>query len=388
MITEYHKKRISSSNNKPKKTNNKKEKNNLKRSISLTPSLTNMNMISYKTKRIYNKNRTIQNNSNSISNTKQKNKILENKKYILKNDKKFKSLIGKEVNNSLLNYNSEMINRNINYNTIINNNTNNINENNLSIKKNDNNYIIRNEMTMNLYKVNSLSNIQKAKQINHYFKIRPNKHNSTLTGTTTCSYMKQSSIYNEKNSTKPIKKRNNFYQNDIMKNDNNSKKDKKVKCYNIISKQFSFNNNPNSNNNKTNIKTEIINPKYFQKNILSQCPSIEYINSKRDILYEKLNRKKSGIFPIRKVFFNLKDLKSSLTSRNIKETSKARVVKSTINNDKIYSIYEHKKKMNLKNLKNKSFNLKSVKNIKSQTNNFNNNKIYLNTFYGYFSTKK
>ena len=44
--------------------------------------------------------------------------------------------------------------------------------------------------------------------------------------------------------------------------------------------------------------------------------------------------------------------------------------------------------MKLKNLKNKSFNLKSVKNIKSQTNNFNNNKIYLNTFYGYFSTKK
>ena len=69
---------------------------------------------------------------------------------------------------------------------------------------------------MNLYKVNSFSNIQKEKKTKKYSNIKTNKQNSTLTGTTTCSYMKHSSIYYEKKTAKPIKRRHIFYQNEIL----------------------------------------------------------------------------------------------------------------------------------------------------------------------------
>ena len=386
MIIENNKNRLTSSRNGSK---NKKENfNNKKKPVSLTPSLTNINMISHKTKKIYNRN------VNSIVNIKQKNKIFKKKTKMISNDKKFKSLIMKDRNNSNSNYNPDTANTNNNNftNNILQNNiiSNNTNENNLTTYNNNRssgNNITRNDISMNLYKVNSFSNIQKAKKTKKYSKIKANKHNSTLTGTTTCSYMKHSSIYYEKKTAKPIKRRHIFYQNEILLNDAYNKQNNKNKYYNNISKQFSINNN--SNNNKINIKTENKNIKCFPKNMLSPSPSIGFINNKKDLLYEKLIRRKIGILPIKKTYFNLKNLGSSFTSRIRLDTSRTRMMKNTINIDKMYSMYRKKRKIDFKNLKNKSYNLKSVKIIKEQINNsINNKRMYLNTYYDFYNSKK
>ena len=65
-------------------------------------------MISHKTKKIYNRN------TNSIVNIKQKNKIFKKKAKMISNDKKFKSLIMKDRNNSNSNYNPDTANTNNN----------------------------------------------------------------------------------------------------------------------------------------------------------------------------------------------------------------------------------------------------------------------------------
>ena len=385
MIIENNKNRLTSPRNGSK---NKKEKfNNKKKPVSLTPSLTNINMISHKTKKIYNRN------ANSIVNVKQKNKIFKKKVNMISNDKKFKSLIMKDINNSNSNYNPDTANTNINnFNNIFSNNAinNNTNENNLTTfinNRSNGNNITRNDISMNLYKVNSFSNIQKVKKTKKYSKIKSNKHNSTLTGTTTCSYMKHSSIYYEKKTAKPIKRRHIFYQNEILLNDAYNKPNSKNKYRNNISKQFSINNN--SINNKINAKTENKNIKCFPKNMLSPSPSIGFINNKKDLLYEKLIRRKIGILPIKKTYFNLKDLGSPFTSRIRLDTSRTRMMKSTINIDKMYSMYRKKRKIDFKNLKNKSYNLKSVKIIKEQINNsINNKRMYLNTYYDFYNSKK
>ena len=380
MIIENNKNRLTSPRN---GSINKKEKfNNKKKPVSLTPSLTNINMISHKTKKIYNRN------TNSIVNIKQKNKIFKKKVNIISNDKKFKSLIMKDRNNSNSNYNPDTVNtNNILPNSVINNNT---NDNNLATYNNNRssgNNITRNDISMNLYKVNSFSNIQKVNKTKKYSKIKSNRHNSTLTGTTTCSYMKHSSINYEKKTAKPIKRRHIFYQNEILLNDAYNKPNSKNKYHNNISKQFSINNN--SNNNKINVKTENKNIKCFSKNMLSPSPSIGFINNKKDFLYEKLIRRKIGILPIKKTYFNFKYLGSPFTSRIRLDTSRTRMMKNTINIDKMYSIYRKKRKIDFKNLKNKSYNFKSVKIIKEQINNsINNKRMYLNTYYDFYNSKK
>ena len=145
---------------------------------------------------------------------------------------------------------------------------------------------------MNLYKVNSFSNIKKAQDIKKNSKIKYNKHNSTLTGTTTCSYMKHSSIYYDKKTSKSINKQHNFYRNEILIKEPNTKRINKQKYHNIISNHFSINSsnsNINLNSNKINIKTENLYSKYFSKNILSPSSSIGVINNKKSFLYEKKN---------------------------------------------------------------------------------------------------
>ena len=223
------------------------------------------------------------------------------------------------------------------------------------------------------------------KDIKNNSKIKYNKHNSTLTGTTTCSYMKHSSIYYDKKTSKPINK--NFYRNEILINGPNNKRINKQKQHNIILNHFSINtsnSNINLNSNKVNIKTENIYSKQLPKNILSPTQSIGYITNNKNYLYEKKLKKYSGIFPIRKAYFNIKINGSPLTSRMLHDTSRTRIMKSTINNEKRSSKYE---KNNLKNINN-SLNLKSVKNIKAQRNNSNNKREYLVTYYGCFKSKK
>ena len=288
----------------------------------------------------------------------------------------------KEINNSNSN-NNELINnnKNVSNNTINNNSNNNINNNNF-----------RKETTMNLYKVNSFSNIKKVQDIKKNSKIKYNKHNSTLTGTTTCSYMKHSSIYYDKKTSKSINKQHNFYRNEILIKEPNTKRINKQKYHNIISNHFSINSsnsNINLNSNKINIKTENLYSKYFSKNILSPSSSIGVINNKKSFLYEKKIKKNSGIYPIRKAYFNMKINGSPFSSRMSNDTSRIRIMKNTINNDKRYSICEIKNKKNLKNINN-SLNLKSVKNIKTQRNNSNNSKkkVYLATYCGCFKSKK
>ena len=123
--------------------------------------------------------------------------------------------------------------------------------------------------------------------------------------------------------------------------------------------------------------------------MLSPSPSIGFINNKKDLLYEKLIRRKIGILPIKKTYFNLKNLGSSFTSRIRLDTSRTRMMKNTINIDKMYSMYRKKRKIDFKNLKNKSYNLKSVKIIKEQINNsINNKRMYLNTYYDFYNSKK
>ena len=374
MLTEHiNKINKISPNSKSKKNKNKKEKDNCiikKKPVSLTPSITNMKMASHKTKKIYNRNDILKNNSTSIINIKHKNKILENNN---KNDRKCKSIKIKDTNNNNSNYNIELINFKNN------NNFNNINSNNII-----NNNLIK-ETPMNLYKVNSFRNIKKIKDIKNNSKIKYNKHNSTLTGTTTCSYMKHSSIYYDKKTSKPINK--NFYKNEILINGPNNKRINKQKHHNIILNHFSINSsnsNINLNSNKVNIKTENIYSKQLSKNILSPSQSLGYITNNKNYLYEKKLKKYSGIFPIRKAYFNIKINGSPFTSRMLHDTSRTRIMKSTINNEKRSSKYE---KNNLKNINN-SLNLKSVKNIKTQRNNSNNKREYLVTYYGCFKPKK
>ena len=375
MLTEHiNKINKISPNSKSKKNKNKKEKDNCiikKKPVSLTPSITNMKMASHKTKKIYNRNDILKNNSTSIINIKHKNKILENNN---KNDRKCKSIKIKDTNNNNSNYNIELINFKNN------NNFNNTNSNNNII----NNNLIK-ETPMNLYKVNSFRNIKKIKDIKNNSKIKYNKHNSTLTGTTTCSYMKHSSIYYDKKTSKPINK--NFYKNEILINGPNNKRINKQKHHNIILNHFSINSsnsNINLNSNKVNIKTENIYSKQLSKNILSPSQSLGYITNNKNYLYEKKLKKYSGIFPIRKAYFNIKINGSPFTSRMLHNTSRTRIMKSTINNEKRSSKYE---KNNLKNINN-SLNLKSVKNIKTQRNNSNNKREYLVTYYGCFKPKK
>ena len=387
MITEHsNKNNLISSINRPK--NNKKEKEIIfmkKRAVSLTPSLTNMKMASHKTKKIFNRNIITNNNS------KHKNKVIESKKQ--KNNIKFKSIILKEINNSNSNYNADLINSN-NYNAISNNNTNNIiNDNNLNINNNNNR---KRDISMNLYKVNSFSRIKKSKEIKQNLNIKPNKHNSTLTGqTTTCSYLKHSSIYYDKKSSKSVNKKPTFHKKDILIHEQNfNKRINKRKSHNIISKQFPINisnSNINIRNNKINnnniINTENIYSKYFSKNILSSSPSIGYSANKKNILCEKQFKKNSGIFPYKKVYFNIKGNGSPLTIK-MSNTSRTRIMKKIIINEKIYSTHDKNKIIKLKDINN-SWNLKSVKNIKDQKNNSSiNKKIYMNTYYGYFKQKK
>ena len=387
MITDHNKKKLSS----PKKISKKNNKENEKRPISLTLSLTNMKMISHKTKKIYNRNINVKNKSNSIANIKHKNKIIENKKNILKNNnkKKFKSLIMKEINYSGLNCNTELYNNN-NNNKATNIVYNNHNDNKFCTNNNNsNNFINENKISMNLYKANSLTNIQKIKEMKKASKIKSNRHNSTLTGTTTCSYIKHSSLYYDKKTSKKNKKNHNYNQNEIIINDSNNIRNINTKYHNILAKQFPINNsNSNINiniNNKKNTNIENKNMSYFQKTIISPSSSIGYINN---LLYERNIRKNSGILPIKKTYFNLKGILSPLTSRMSQDNkSRTKTIKSSTNNDKIHSIYNKKNIINLKNINN-SWNLKSVKNIKTQTNNCCINKRAYLTTYGYFKTKK
>ena len=381
---------IISPNSKSKKK--KKEKDNFivkKKPSSLTPSIQNMKMASHKTKKIYNRNEIIKNNSTSIINTKRKNKIFENKIKII--DRKFRFIKIKEANNSNSNYNTELINNNNNnYNNknILNNNFNNKINTNYS-NNNIINNILKKENSMNLYKVKSFSNIKKTKDAKKNSKTKCNKNNSTLTGTTTCSNMKHSSIYYDKKTSKPINKKHIFYRNKILINEPNNKIINKKKYHNNIFNQFSINSsisNINLNSNKVNIKTENSHSKYFSKNILSTSPSIGNITEKKNYLYQKALKKYSGIFPIRKEYCKMKINGSPFTSRMSHDTSRTRIMKSTINNDKRCSKYENKN--NLKNINN-SLNLKSVKNIKAQRNYSKTNKrVYLATYYGYFKPKK
>ena len=381
MILDHNNKKNIKSQNISKK--NKKDIDNyiIKKSpASLTLSLTNMKMVSHKTKKIYNRNTIKKNNSNSILKIKSKNKILNNQKQ--KTDKKFKSIIMKEINNSNSNHNADLINTN-----------NNINSNKTNNKINDTNPIINNyykgkELPMNLYKVSSFTNIQKVKEMKKNSKIKSNKQNSTLTGTTTCSFMKHSSIYYDKKNSKSINKKYNFYKNGILTKEHNNKRIIKRKYHNIITRHFTNNSNSNINSytNKANNKTETI---YFSKNILSPSSSIGYITNKKPLYEKQKNIKKySGILPSKKACCNLKFNGSPFSSRMSHDTSRTKIIKNSINNDKIYSIYDIKKKINLKNINN-SCNLKSEKNIKSQKNNSNiNKKAYLATYYGCFKPKK
>ena len=402
-IEEYFKRKISSkaniirmfseNNNKnrilsPKSISKRiKKENNImtKRPVSLTPSLTNIPIFYHKTKKIYNRN-----NSNLITNKKQKNKIYDNKKNNLKNDKKFNSIIMNEItlnNNNNTNFNSELKNKkNYNYNKITHiNSGNKYNNNSIVINKN----YKEKEISMNLYKVNSLSNIRGNKRMKKNSKIFPNKHNSTLTGTTACSYMKNSSIYYDKKISKSLNKKNLFNKKEIIINEPNNKRiNKRKNTNNIISKQFpisSSNININSNPNKIILKSDKIYYRYFPKYILSTSPSFGYISNKKNLLYEKQIKKNNDIFLIKKTYLNLKENRSLLNSRMSKDMIRTRIIK-TINNDRIYSIYKNKK--NSKNI-NKSWNLKSLKNIKNQINNSNiNTKEYLITYYGSFKSKK
>ena len=342
MITESNRNKSNSPNSSSKNKFYKKEKSiNQKRAVSLTPSLTNKNNHSHKTKKIYNRNGSSNNISNSIVNIKQKNKILENKVNCLNKDNKFKSLIVKESNNNS-NYN---IDTNLNNNIITNNTTNTQPKDNITTINNNsnNNTITRNEVSLKLYNVNSYTNIQKEKH--QYSKIKTNKHNSTLTCTTTCSCMKHSSINNEKKTTKQIKYKHIFYGNEIIIKEPINKRNNKIKCYNLISNQFPNNNiiNNISNNNKITFKTENKKKKYFPISNLSPSTSIGNINKKKDLLYKKLIRKRSGILPLKKAFLNLKILGSSFNSRIMQDTSKTKVGKSTIDIDRIYSLYRKKK---------------------------------------------
>ena len=120
MITEHsNKNNLITSINSSK--NNKIEKEILfikKRAVSLTPSLTNMEMASHKIKKIFNRNIITNNKSNSIIKSRRKNKIIENKKQKIK--KIFKSILIKEINNSNSNYNADLNNNNYNNNINLN----------------------------------------------------------------------------------------------------------------------------------------------------------------------------------------------------------------------------------------------------------------------------
>ena len=242
---------------------------------------------------------------------------------------------------------------------------------------------------MNLYKANSLTNIQKIKEMKKPSKIKSNRHNSTLTGTTTCSYIKHSSLNYYKKTSKKNRKNHNYNQNEILISDSNNIRNINTKYHNILAKQFPINNsNSNINININNIKNTTIENKnisYFQKTIISPSSSIGYINN---LLYQRNIRKNSDILPIKKTYFNLKGILSPLTSRMSQDNkSRTKTIKSSTNNDKIHSIYNKKNIINLKNINN-SWNLKSVKNIKTQTNNCCINKKAFLTTYGYFKTKK
>ena len=87
-----------------------------------------------------------------------------------------------------------------------------INDNNLDTNYNDNsnNNIKEKKISMILYKANSLTNIQRIKVINKNSKIKTNRHNSKLTGTTTFSYIKYSTLYYDRKGSKQIKKIHNI----------------------------------------------------------------------------------------------------------------------------------------------------------------------------------